>query len=189
MDILRTSLAVLYGAVNKRFLSTRETRELVLENVGFGLNPGVELAPRAVSFPTGETARRARTCRMWRIRAAVTASAAVKIMGVGIWYANSMAPRHGHVSNFCGPNGTVIEPVNAERFQKDRPGLPSIVHTGPPAWTRLELWPPETGYNRSRKNNRLRRHYCKADVRSRIGIQVGLFQTRSQRDSVRLLCV
>ena len=45
MDILRTSLAVLYGAVNKRFLSTRETRELVLENVGFGLNPGVELAP------------------------------------------------------------------------------------------------------------------------------------------------
>src|ERR1017187_5702150 len=35
----------LYGAVNKRFLSTGETGELVLENVGFGLNPGVELAP------------------------------------------------------------------------------------------------------------------------------------------------
>ena len=102
MDILRTSLAVLYGAVNKRFLSTRETRELVLENVGFGLNPGVELAPRAVSFPTGETARRARTCRMWRIRAAVTASAAVKIMGVGIWYANSMAPRHGFEPRLTG---------------------------------------------------------------------------------------
>src|ERR1039458_2238221 len=35
----------LYGVVNKRFLSTGETGELVLENVGFGLNPGVELAP------------------------------------------------------------------------------------------------------------------------------------------------
>jgi len=35
----------LYGTVNERFLSTGETRELVLENMGFGLNPGVELAP------------------------------------------------------------------------------------------------------------------------------------------------
>ena len=31
--------------VNKRFLSTGETGEFVSENVGFGLNPGVELAP------------------------------------------------------------------------------------------------------------------------------------------------
>ena len=29
------------GAVNKRFLSTGETGELVRGNVGFGLNPGV----------------------------------------------------------------------------------------------------------------------------------------------------
>ena len=36
---------LLYGAVNKRFLSTGETGELVLENVGFGLNPGVKLPP------------------------------------------------------------------------------------------------------------------------------------------------
>jgi hypothetical protein len=35
----------LYGAVNKRFLSTGETGELVPDNVGFGLNPGVVLAP------------------------------------------------------------------------------------------------------------------------------------------------
>ena len=33
-------LATLDGAVNKRDLSTGETGELVLENVGFGLNPG-----------------------------------------------------------------------------------------------------------------------------------------------------
>jgi hypothetical protein len=35
----------MYGAVNKPFLSTGETGEFVSENVGFGLNPGVELAP------------------------------------------------------------------------------------------------------------------------------------------------
>jgi hypothetical protein len=39
----------LYGAVNKRFLSTGETRELALENAGSGLNPGVELvSPRSL---------------------------------------------------------------------------------------------------------------------------------------------
>ncbi len=38
-------LAALDGDVNKRDLSTGETGELVRENVGFGLNPGVELAP------------------------------------------------------------------------------------------------------------------------------------------------
>ena len=38
-------LAALYRAVNKRDLSTGETRELVRDNVGFGLNTGVELAP------------------------------------------------------------------------------------------------------------------------------------------------
>ena len=35
----------MYEAVNKPFLSTGETGEFVSENVGFGLNPGVELAP------------------------------------------------------------------------------------------------------------------------------------------------
>lgn len=42
----RSRVPGLYGAVNKRFLSTGETGELVLENVGFDLNPGVELAPQ-----------------------------------------------------------------------------------------------------------------------------------------------
>ena len=32
---------------------------------------------------------------MWRIRATVAAGAAVKTMGVGIWYADGMAPRFG----------------------------------------------------------------------------------------------
>ena len=35
----------MYGAVNKPYLSTGETRELVPDNVGFGLNPEVERAP------------------------------------------------------------------------------------------------------------------------------------------------
>jgi len=37
--------AVLDGPVNRRDLSTGETRELVPENVGFNLNHGVEPAP------------------------------------------------------------------------------------------------------------------------------------------------
>jgi hypothetical protein len=43
---------------------------------------GLSLHPRALFSPTGETARRARTCRMWRIGATVAAGAAVKITGV-----------------------------------------------------------------------------------------------------------
>ena len=30
----------------------------------------------------------------------------------------SLAPQSGHVSNFCGPTGTVIEPINAESFSE-----------------------------------------------------------------------
>jgi len=53
---------------------------------------GLSSRPRAVSFPTGENAGRAKSCRMWRIQATVVATAAVKIMGLGIWYVGSMAP-------------------------------------------------------------------------------------------------
>ena len=81
------------GAVNKRFLSTGETGELVLENVGFGLNPGVELAPprRLLSNwrdrPACENLRNvadagyggARRCRQDN--------------GRGIWDADSVAPQ------------------------------------------------------------------------------------------------
>jgi hypothetical protein len=35
-----TRSPLLYGAVNKRNLSTGETGEFASENVGFGLNPG-----------------------------------------------------------------------------------------------------------------------------------------------------
>ena len=65
MENLQPCLTGLYGAVNKRNLST------------------------------GETARCAKTCRMWRIRATVADSAAVKMMGVGIWGADGLAPRVG----------------------------------------------------------------------------------------------
>ena len=44
LENLLPCLATLDGAVNKRFLSTGETGGLVQENVGFGLNPGVDLA-------------------------------------------------------------------------------------------------------------------------------------------------
>jgi hypothetical protein len=41
---------VLNPPVNKRLLSTGETREFASENMGFGLNPGVELGlPRCLS--------------------------------------------------------------------------------------------------------------------------------------------
>ena len=83
------------GAVNKRFLSTGETGEFVTENVGSGLNPGVELAPphRLLSN------RRDRPSRKnlpnvadtgygggWRCR---------QDNGREIWYADSVAPRAG----------------------------------------------------------------------------------------------
>jgi hypothetical protein len=45
LEVLNPWDCTLYEAVNKRFLSTGETGELVCGNVGFGLNPGVELAP------------------------------------------------------------------------------------------------------------------------------------------------
>jgi hypothetical protein len=50
-------------AVNKRVLSTGETREFVSKNPGFGLNPRVDLGLCAISLPTGELARHARNLR------------------------------------------------------------------------------------------------------------------------------
>ena len=48
LGILISWAAKLHGAVNKRDLSSGETGELVPENVGVGLNPGVELVlPRS----------------------------------------------------------------------------------------------------------------------------------------------
>ena len=91
---------MLYGAVNKRFLSTGEMGELVLENVGFGLNPGVELAPprRLLSNrrdrPARENLRNVADTgngRGWRC---------CQDNGLGIWYADSMAPRHGFEPRF-----------------------------------------------------------------------------------------
>ena len=37
-----------------------------------------------------------------------------------------MAPQSGHVSNFCRPTGTVIEPGKGERFQGDGSAIPSV---------------------------------------------------------------
>jgi hypothetical protein len=44
VGIVNASEPGLYGAANKRDLSTGETRELVPDNVGYGLNPRVERA-------------------------------------------------------------------------------------------------------------------------------------------------
>ena len=53
--------------------------------------------------------------------------------------ANSLAPHTGHVSNSCGLNRTVIEPVDGHCFQGDPCELLAGVHGGHPVRTRLEL--------------------------------------------------
>ena len=60
---------------------------MVLENIGFGLNPGVELAPprSLLSNWRDRPARKNPRNVMWWIRATVAADATVKIMAVGIW--------------------------------------------------------------------------------------------------------
>src|ERR1035438_4445909 len=50
-----------------------------------------------------------------------------------------LAPHTGHVSNLCGSNGTVIESWTSYCFQSDRCCPPTLVQTGHPVWTRLEL--------------------------------------------------
>jgi hypothetical protein len=62
--------------------------------------PVAARSAEVVAFPVGETARHVKACRMWRIRTAVAAGAAVKIMGARIWYADSLAPRHGFEPRF-----------------------------------------------------------------------------------------
>jgi hypothetical protein len=52
---------------------------------------------------------------------------------------NKLASHTGHVSNFCGPNSTVIEPVSGQRFQEDSRRTPIIVRYRAPDWIRLEL--------------------------------------------------
>ena len=90
----------------QRFLSTGETRELAPVNWGSASTLGLSLHPRTLSFPTGETARCAKTCGMWRIRATVAVGAAVKSIGVGIWYADGMAPRKGGFPTGSPPAST-----------------------------------------------------------------------------------
>jgi hypothetical protein len=46
--------------------------------------------------------------------------------------------RH-YVSNFSGPVGTVIEPLDEYYFQIDRCELLTRIHAGHPVWTHLEL--------------------------------------------------
>ena len=96
------------GAVNKRFLSTGETGEFASENVGFGLNPMVECAPRMNSLPTGENTRRVRTRGMLGIRARGTAGAAVNKMSASSWGAKVLAPRHGFEPRFTAPKAAVL---------------------------------------------------------------------------------
>jgi hypothetical protein len=50
-----------------------------------------------------------------------------------------LAPQSGHVSNLCGPNGNVIEPIDADCCQTDRSERLTRVHGGHPVWTRFEL--------------------------------------------------
>jgi len=50
-----------------------------------------------------------------------------------------LAPHAGYVSNFCHPNGPVIERMNAHCFQRDPCEPLTRVHAGHPVWIRLEL--------------------------------------------------
>jgi hypothetical protein len=50
-----------------------------------------------------------------------------------------LPPQSGHVSNFCHPDGPVIEPMVAHCFESDPCELLARVHCGHPVWTRLEL--------------------------------------------------
>ena len=50
LGILSSWAATLDAAVNKRDLSTGETGELVLEDVGYDLNPGVDRALPRIAF-------------------------------------------------------------------------------------------------------------------------------------------
>ena len=99
---------MLYGAVNKRDLSTGETGELVRENVGFGLNPGVDLAPPRRLLSN----RRDRPARENLRNVADTGYGGGcrcrQDNGRGIWYADSLAPRHGFEPRFTAPKAAVL---------------------------------------------------------------------------------
>jgi hypothetical protein len=59
---------VLDGAVNKRPMSTRESGEFETENVGIGLNPGVERATGTSVISNERDTASGKACGMWRIR-------------------------------------------------------------------------------------------------------------------------
>lgn len=66
-----------------------------VETWGSASNLGLSLQPRDAFLPSGENARRARTCRMWRIRARLEAAAAVNKTTARRWGRKVLAPRHG----------------------------------------------------------------------------------------------
>jgi len=63
-----------------------------------------------------------------------------------------LAPQSGHVSNFFGSVGDVIEPVDAYCFQNDSCEPLTCVHAGHPVWIGLELT------KGAADNSRVRRH-------------------------------
>jgi hypothetical protein len=74
---------------------------------------------------------------------------------------DNLAPRRGHVSNFCRPTGTVIEPFKAYYFQNDRHEPLTPVLAGHPHWTRLELaWGSQDNFRMRRTCPE--RHYAEA---------------------------
>ena len=98
----------MYGAVNKRDLSTGETGELVCGNVGFGLNPGVELAlPRRLLSNWRDRAARKNLPNVADTGEAETGVAVKKTAGWS-WGGNSLAPREYHFQpvspSATGPN-------------------------------------------------------------------------------------
>jgi hypothetical protein len=132
----KTWETALDGAVNKRFLSTGETGELVLENVGFGLNPGVELAPPRSLLSNWRDRRASNNLRNvadtgdgggWRCR---------QDNGRGIWYADRMAPRRGFEpeltegillnGNALYVRTSLLSPSSNSSGQNPSPTMPSL---------------------------------------------------------------
>ena len=103
-----TRECALYGAVNNGNLSTGETGELVRENVGFGLNPGVEVAPPRSLLSNWRDFRACKNLRNVADTGSCGDWRSCQDNGRGIWCAHGVAPRHGFEPRFTAPKAAVL---------------------------------------------------------------------------------
>ena len=105
------------GAVNKRFLSTGETGELVRVNVEFDSNPGVVCAtPQDLASNWKEGAVR-KNLRNVGDAGRRRKNAAVNKTLPRSWGGDGMAPRHGFEPRFTAPKAAVL-PLDDQGVRK-----------------------------------------------------------------------